>query len=534
MDKDLWIFKEAKAPTSIQRFILLVLVVIGVIGIIQLAEWWFTEFHVANKILFVLLSVFFWYEMLRNIFVWITYLRVSKPKIVPIPEEGLRVAVFTTSAPGEPLSMFENTFKALQQMNYPHTTYLLDSTNDPAFEALAQQYGVVFKNMSGLPGAKAGKVNKALQETNEEFILILDPDHIVFPNFLDQTLGFFQDPEVGFVQVSQGYYNQYRSFTAHGAAEQTYTFYGPTQMGMYAFNASVAIGANCTFRRTALESIGGHAQGLAEDLQTSLRIHSKGWKSVYNPVIVSRGLVPEDFGSFCKQQLKWARGVFEVLFDDLPKAMKGLGIWQRLFYTSTATYYLFGMTTLLFILVPLLYFFGGIIPGNMVFTDFLIKLAPIAIASIGIYFVNQQFLCDTKSEKGIHWRGMILKYACWPVIAYAFLLAIRKKKIPYLPTAKNAQQQFLTPFVIPLLVYVAVFLIGVVGLFTYRWVSLSDSELLLTSHKTWGMLWFCLLAFLQTIGGILVAYEAVRLKPEDPWRNIQVEKEEIKIIKHKY
>lgn len=127
-------------------------------------------------------------------------------------------------------------------------------------------------------------------------------------------MGFFNDEKVGYVQVAQAYYNQYRSFTAKGAAQQTYGFYGPTQMGLFGRNCAVAIGANCTFRRKALESAGGHGIGLAEDLITAIRIHAEGWKSIYHPVIVSRGLVPEDFGSFCKQQLKWARGVHEVLF----------------------------------------------------------------------------------------------------------------------------------------------------------------------------------------------------------------------------
>ena len=92
-----------------------------------------------------------------------------------------------------------------------------------------------------------------------QFILVLDPDHIPISNFLDEVLGFFEDEKVGFVQVSQGYYNQNRSFTALAAAEQTYTFYGPTQMGMNGYNCSVAIGANCTFRRKALESAGDWA-----------------------------------------------------------------------------------------------------------------------------------------------------------------------------------------------------------------------------------------------------------------------------------
>jgi cellulose synthase (UDP-forming) len=108
---------------------------------------------------------------------------------------------------------------------------------------------------------------------DEELILVLDPDHIPFPEFLDRVLGQFDDERVGFVQVSQAYYNQSRSFTAAGAVEQTYAFYGPGQMGLHGHGACVAIGANCTFRRAALESIGGHGVGLAEDLVTAIRLH---------------------------------------------------------------------------------------------------------------------------------------------------------------------------------------------------------------------------------------------------------------------
>ena len=517
---NLFKFKGAKKVTQFDHFVLLVLTLAGIISVINLAEWWFREDHIANMFLFVVLSLFFWYGILRIVLIWINYLRLKKPIVVPIPDEGLRVAIFTTSAPGEPISMFENTFKALQNLEYPHTTYLLDSTEDIAFKKLAEKHGIVWLDLANLPGAKAGKVNEALRRTKEEFILILDPDHIVFPNFLDQTLGFFKNENVGFVQVSQGYYNMYRSFTARGAAEQTYTFYGPTQMGLYGYGGAVAIGANCTFRRKALESIGGHAQGLAEDLQTSIRIHSKGWKSVYNPVIVSRGLVPEDFASFCKQQLKWARGVFELLFDEMPYVLKDLSFWQKISYLSIGTYYLFGTITAFFILIPLLYFFTGIIPGRMDFTEFLVRGSIILFISIFIYVYAQKFLCDKKTERGFHWRGMILKYSCWPVFLYAFYLTLIHKKIPYIPTSKTAVKGFINPFVKPLIIYCIVFFITVIGVYIERRYFTPESELIFTVQRTWGMIGFSLIAFIQSVGGILAAYEAMHLKVEDAWSRI--------------
>ena len=532
--KGLWEFRSAKAPSAFDRFVLLILTMAGIISILNFANWWFIGDHVGNVSMFIILSTFIWYAIGRNILIWVNYLRIKKPLSIPVPQADMSVAIFTTCAPGEPLSMFDNTLAALANVTYPHTTYLLDGTKDPAYRAMAEKHGAIWLDMTGVGGAKAGKINNALGRTTEDCILVLDPDHIVFPNFLDQTLGFFEDEKVGFVQVSQGYYNQYRSFTAAGAAEQTYTFYGPTQMGMYGHGSAVAIGANCTFRRKALESIGGHAEGLAEDLLTSIRIHAAGWQSVYNPVIVSRGLVPEDFGSFCKQQLKWSRGVFEVLFDELPKVFTRLTFWQKLTYSAIGTYYLVGTTTLFFILVPVLYFFTGILPARMNFADFLVKGSLIVIIAALIYAYAQRFLCDP-SERGFHWRGMILKYSSWPVFFFGFVLSLVRSDIPYIPTSKRAVVGLFSPFARPLVLYCIIFIIMVTMVYIDRRYFVPESELMFSAQKTWGMIGFALIAFIQSMGGIFAAIQSMNLKDEDPWTKVNVNKiivSKNKISKH--
>jgi len=528
---NMWQFRVARDVKLYDKFILLMLTIAGIVSILNLAEWWFQGKHIVNFALFVILSTFFWYGILRITLIWINYLGIKKPIKVPKPKAGLSVAFFTTSAPGEPVSMFEKTLKALQNVTYPHPTYLLDSTGDDAFKDVAKKYGATFLNLTNLPGAKAGKVNKALELTDEEFIVILDPDHIAFPNFLDQTLGFFEDEKVGFVQVSQGYYNQYRSFTAAGAAEQTYSFYGPTQMGLFGYGCSIAIGANCTFRRKALESIGGHAVALAEDLVTSMRIHAAGWQSVYNPVIVNRGLVPEEFGSFAKQQLKWSRGVFEVLFVDYPKLFKKFTFWQKFTYGAVSFYYFTGLMTLFFILIPPLYFFTGIIPANMDFTEFLIKGVPVAFIALMIYLYVQKFMVHPKTEWGFHWKGMVLKYSLWPIYFLSFVLSLLNYNIPYIPTAKKAVIGNITAFARPLIWYNVLFIISVIALYFNRKYYVPESELLFTSSRTWGMIGFSLIAFIQSSGGILAAMEAIRLKEEIPWEHINVDNISIKTDK---
>lgn len=517
----LWAYSQAKSASRWEKLVLGILVIAGIGSILRMGEWWFRAEHVGNLWLYLILSLVFWYGMARLILIWVNYLGIKKPEKPETPK-GLRVAIFTTSSPGEPLSMFEKTLEACSKITYPHTTYLLDDTRDPEFRKVAEKYGAVWLELVGLPGAKAGKINAALSKTEEDFILVLDPDHIPFSNFLDEVLGFFNDPKVGYVQVSQGYYNQYRSFTALAAAEQTYTFYGPTQMGLHGFNCAVAIGANCTFRRKALESAGGHGVGLAEDLVTAIRVHAEGWKSIYHPVIVARGLVPEDFGSFCKQQLKWARGVHEVLFDEVPRLFKKLSFWQKLSYFTIGTYYLEGFTTLIYLLIPFLYFWTGLLPAQMSFLEFVTFGFPIVLFSSAIYLYVQRWLSDRQTERGIHWRGMIMKFACWPVFFYGFVLSLLNKKIPYIPTAKQAVIGNISPFAKPLIAQMGLFLLTL-GMILYKriWV-LTEVELLSTAEITYGMLFFALIPFMMAMASLYAVWESGRLEIASPWEKVDL------------
>ena len=517
---DLWMFREAAPSGTIKKMILAILIVAGCISIFRLFNWWFKADHVASLPLFLVLTFIFWWGIVRMIILWVSYLQISKPQKKEA-EQNLSVAIFTTSSPGEPLSMYEKTLAACANITYSHTTYLLDDTKDSRYKEVAEKNGAVWLELIDLPGAKAGKINAALKKTNEEFILVLDPDHIPFPNFFEEVLGYFKDEKVGYVQVSQAYYNQYKSFTAKGAAEQTYGFYGPTQMGMHGKNCAVAIGANCTFRRKALENIGGHGIGLAEDLITAIRIHAAGWKSIYTPVIVSRGLVPEDFGSFCKQQLKWARGVHEVLFAEVPRLWKNLSFWQRLSYLSIGTYYFSGVTMFLFLLIPYLFFLFGWLPANMDFIEFFLNWVPVGLIGLIIYLYVQQWTCHPAKERGLHWRGMILKFACWPVFLRGFILSLKDADIAYIPTAKRAAKGF-TIFARPLIFHLFLFLITISGVLLERVYFTPEAKLSLTSGNIWGMVAFAAIAFFMVTGGIYAAWQSQKIKQEDAWMSVDL------------
>lgn len=456
-----WIRRRARTPNFLERLLLIGLISAGSVAVLRFFDFWFRSEHVGSPTTFVLLSLALWYGISRIVLNWVAALAIHAPKDVP-PNPGYSVAIFTTSSPGEPLSMFERTLAACRRVRYPHTTYLLDDTQDPAFAELARRHGAVHLPLVGLPGAKAGKINAALSKTREEFILVLDPDHVPLSEFLDRVLGHFQDGRVGFVQVAQAYYNQSRSPVARGAAEQTYAFYGPTEMGLCGLGSVLAIGANCTFRRSALESIGGHGIGLAEDLVTAVRLHAAGWRGVYVPEIVSRGLVPEDLRGFYQQQLKWARGVYEVLFMDVFGRFRRLTGLQRLALTTVGTYYLVGLTTLVYLLIPHLAIWFDLYPTRMSLSEFVLAGFPVAAFGVIIHCVVQRYYCYPRAESALALRGLALKVACWPVYCRGLLLALLDRFVRYVPTAKRRRSSSFLPLAAPHLVTVGSFLVAAV------------------------------------------------------------------------
>jgi cellulose synthase (UDP-forming) len=193
--------------------------------------------------------------------------------------------------------------------------------------------------------------------------VILDADHVPERGFLRQVLPHFVDDDVAFVQSPQSY-NNHVNLVATGSAEAQRIFYELVCPGKNHFNAAFCVGTNVMFRRAALDQIGGIWTGSnSEDIWTSIELHRLGWKSIYIPVVLARGLAPQDVRSYLKQQLRWASGGFEVLLRGrLFRRGNGLTIDQRLQYLFTGTHYLLSLAMLTFMVLPATYLLFGISP----------------------------------------------------------------------------------------------------------------------------------------------------------------------------
>ncbi|MBJ6118346.1 glycosyltransferase [Pontibacter sp. BT310] len=411
------------------------MIVLGLFCMASFLYWFIDKDHIGYAPLYWLLTTALGFKLLRTLHEWYHYFAVSVPKR-PKLQTAFTVDVFTTACPGEPHSMIIETLEAIQNIRYPHTTYLCDEGDDPVLKAACQRLGVKHITRTIKVNAKAGNVNNALQYATGDICLILDPDHVPAPEFIDEVLPFFEDPEIGFVQVVQAYSNRKESLVAYGAAEQTYSFYGPMMMGMNSYGTVQAIGANCTFRRKALDSIGGHAAGLAEDMHTAMQLHAKGWKSVYVPKILTRGLVPATLAAYYKQQIKWARGTFELLFAVYPKLFSKFTWRQKIHYFSLPLYYLFGVFNLVDFVIPILALVLYEFPWYVPLGDFVLMFAPFFCISICIRHFVQRWFHET-NENGFHMFGGILRTGTWWIFTLGLVYSILRIKVPYIPTPKD-------------------------------------------------------------------------------------------------
>lgn len=431
----------------------------GLLCLVYLLGWLVTTAHAGYAPLFWLFAFSMSYKVLWMVHEWVHYVQVKVPVPPAKPARQFTVDMLTTSCPGEPRAMIIRTLEAMQAVRYPHTSYLCDEGNDPVLRQACEHLGVIHVTRKIKVNAKAGNINNALRQATGDLCVVLDPDHVPTPDFLDQVTAYFEDDQVGFVQVVQAYGNQNESLVAQGAAEQTYHFYGPLMMAMNAYGTVQAIGANCTFRRTALDSIGGHAPGLTEDMHTAMLLHAAGWKSAYVPKVVSRGLVPSSLAAFYAQQLKWSRGAFDLLFRVYPKVCSRFTWAQRLHYFFLPLYFLSGIVTLIDLSLPLFSLGLSQFPLLVNLSELALHVLPLLAMFLLIRYQAQRWLREP-GEGGMHLAGGILQLGTWWVYTLGLLYAIVGVRVPYLPTPKEGRWNNEWRLAIPNLLLAALLLVA--------------------------------------------------------------------------
>ncbi|AJJ63851.1 glycosyltransferase [Yersinia aldovae] len=85
--------------------------------------------------------------------------------------------------------------------------YVLDDGKRSEMAVVAQEEGVNYLSRENNIGYKAGNLRNGMEMTQGDFIIICDADTRVFPTILTDTLGYFRDVDVAWVQTPQWFYD---------------------------------------------------------------------------------------------------------------------------------------------------------------------------------------------------------------------------------------------------------------------------------------------------------------------------------------
>ena len=284
-----------------------------------------------------------------------------------------RVAILIATY-DEPSEILLPTIAAAAALAPGHETWVLDDGNRPWVQTLAASLGANYLARSEHLHAKAGNLNNALAQLDAHLVAILDADHVVTPGFLTNTLGYFDDPKIAVVQTPQDFYNvdsfehdRNRSWFWRERRETTFNeqrlFYRAIQPGKNRWGAAFWCGTNAVVRTAALRDVGGVAtETLTEDIHTTIRMHRRGWHTVYHNEVLAHGLAARNSDQYQSQRLRWGTGAMQLLHTEHPLTGPGLTMPQRIAYAATILGWFDAWRTLGYVLLPLAVIFSGASP----------------------------------------------------------------------------------------------------------------------------------------------------------------------------
>ncbi len=289
---------------------------------------------------------------------------VPKVKDADFPDVDVFIATINEDA-----KLLEKTLSACAKMNYPDKKkvhiYLCDDGNRKGLADLAKKYKAKHLTRANNKGAKAGNYNHALKETKSPFVAIFDADMQPEPNFLLRTVPFFvKYDNIGFVQTPQSFNNPdifQARLSKKMPFEQDY-FYHYIQLARNNVNSVILCGTNCVISRKALKDAGNFAEeSIAEDVATGMLIESLGYQCIATNEVLAHGEAIDDVSAFLKQRSRWGRGCIQTIKKYGVFRNHGLSLSQKFDYFVSINYWQFSVKRMLYLLLPLLFAYFGVI-----------------------------------------------------------------------------------------------------------------------------------------------------------------------------
>ena len=399
----------------------------------------------------LLLAVTYAFEMLDVLG------RREAPTTIPTLDRFPRVVVQVPTY-NEPVEVVQPTLEALAVLDYPNFIVQVvdNNTTDPdvwrPLEAVCQKLGPNFQfiHLEDWPGFKAGALNEATRrlDSDVEIIAIVDADYVVQPTFLRDTIPFFDEANVAFVQTPQNYRDWEDDKYLRGLYYSYRYFFDITMPARAHRNAIIFCGTMGLLRRAHLVEAGGWSEKcITEDAEASLRILGHGHSGVYVAKAQGAGLMPLDFDGLKKQRYRWSLGGVQILRMHWRELLPGFGHKLQL-TRAQRVHYLLGS----------LQWFGDLLAAA--FTILLVLTAvgiainhrlPVrqlsgALILVPVFFLFSGLLRATwaiKAVEGCSWGDAIRALRVWFALSWSVAMAcvagLVRERATFIRTPKHKE-----------------------------------------------------------------------------------------------
>lgn len=235
--------------------------------------------------------------------------------------------------------VMERLLNNIAKIEYPKDKLeiqVLDDSTDESFKTTAlqikeiQKTGLDIQHISreDRKNFKAGALKEGLKIAKGEFIVIFDADFLPQKDWLQLTIPYFKNPEIGVVQTRWGHLNRQFSLLtrvqafaldAHFTLEQV----GRNSQGHFInFNGTAGV-----WRKECIYDAGNwEGDTLTEDFDLSYRAQLKNWKFKYLVDVETPAELPIVISAARSQQFRWNKGGAENFQKMMWRVLKSKNI----------------------------------------------------------------------------------------------------------------------------------------------------------------------------------------------------------------
>lgn len=413
---------------------------------------------VFTYLFYFLASVFLLYALLQ-FRLGIYFLRsffndsgLNKPSLDVLPKVTIQLPVFNEK------NVVLDLLNAIEKIDYPRDllqVQILDDSTDETSSLISlflknKGLTTTFEHISrdNRAGFKAGALAAALKNSTGDYIAIFDADFIPPKDFLINTLPYFKNPQIAFVQTRWGHANEGLSMLTKIQAFALDMHFTVEQKGRSFSGDFIQFnGTGGILKKSIIDEAGGWSSDtVTEDLDLSFRIQLLNYKGVYASDIICPAELPTSIEALRIQQTRWIGGGAScfsklnkrVLFSSNIPFEKRFFALVHLFHSSM---FLFLFSMLLLSIFSSIFYSSNFEPigfiASLIFTFSLLSL--IFIYGISFWIGNKRKISELPKFLFCFLLFIALNFGMSLNNIIAIINGYRKKIVVFNRTPKNKE-----------------------------------------------------------------------------------------------